>query len=53
MKKWNIETMFKDYKSGGYNLEGTKANTQRLCSLLLLIAISYTGNILLPFHSMI
>ena len=38
--------MFKDYKSGGYNLEGTKAKKQRLCGLLLLIAISYTSNIL-------
>ena len=44
--RMGIETMFKDYKSGGYNLEGTKANTQRLCGLLLLIAISYTSNIL-------
>ena len=45
-KRMGIETMFKDYKSGGYNLEGTKANTERLCGLLLLIAISYTSNIL-------
>ena len=45
-KRMGIETMFKDYKSGGYNLEGSKAKKQRLCSLLLLIAISYTGNIL-------
>jgi hypothetical protein len=25
-----IEMMFKDYKTGGYNLEGSKANIQRL-----------------------
>ncbi len=34
--------MFKDCKTGGYNLEGSKANTQRLTSLILLIAIAYT-----------
>ena len=34
--------MFKDCKSGGYNLEQCKANEQRLLSLVLLIAIAYT-----------
>ncbi len=38
-----IEAMFKDCKSGGYNLEGTKANTQRLTNIVLLIAIAYTN----------
>ncbi len=38
-----IEAMFKDCKSGGYNLEGTKANTQRLTNIILLIAIAYTN----------
>ncbi|NES87414.1 MAG: IS4 family transposase [Moorea sp. SIO2B7] len=38
-----IEAMFKDCKTGGYNLEGSKANTQRLTSLILLIAIAYTS----------
>jgi hypothetical protein len=38
-----IEAMFKDCKTGGYNLEGTKANTQRLTSIVLLIAIAYTN----------
>jgi hypothetical protein len=38
-----IEAMFKDCKTGGYNLEGSKANTQRLTSLILLIAIAYTA----------
>ena len=37
-----IEAMFKDCKTGGYNLEGSKANTKRLTSLILLIAIAYT-----------
>lgn len=42
-----IEAMFRDYKSGGYNLEGSKANTHRLTNLILLIAIAYTSSALL------
>lgn len=38
-----IEAMFKDCKTGGYNLEGSKANIERLTSLILLIAIAYTS----------
>ena len=37
-----IEAMFKDYKTGVYNLESAKANEIRLNNLILLIAISYT-----------
>ena len=37
-----IEAMFKDCKSGGYNLEGSKATIERLTSLVLIIAIAYT-----------
>ncbi|HEY9809044.1 MAG TPA: IS4 family transposase [Halomicronema sp.] len=37
-----IESMFKDCKSGGYNLEGSKASVERLIRLVLLIAIAYT-----------
>lgn len=33
-----IEAMFKDCKTGGYNLEKSHANNQRLNSLILLIA---------------
>ena len=40
--RMGIEAMFKDCKTGGYNLEGSKANQQRLTNLILLIAISYT-----------
>ena len=29
-----IEAMFKDYKTGGYNLEGSKANVQGLTNLV-------------------
>ena len=42
-KRSGIEAMFKDCKTGGYNLEGTKANTQRLTNLILLVAIAYTN----------
>ena len=34
--------MFKDCKSGGYNLEKSHANNQRLNSLILLIALAYS-----------
>ncbi len=37
-----IKAMFKDCKSGGYNLERSHANNQRLSSLILLIAIAYS-----------
>jgi len=40
--RMGIEAMFKDCKTGGYNLEGSKANKQRLTNLILLIALSYT-----------
>ena len=39
-QRMGIEAMFKDYKTGGYNLES--ANETRLNNLILLIAISYT-----------
>jgi len=35
-----IEAMFKDCKTGGYNLGKSHANNQRLKSLILLIAIA-------------
>jgi hypothetical protein len=41
-----IEAMFKDCKTGGYNLEKSHANNQRLNSLILLIAIAYSCAIL-------
>jgi hypothetical protein len=37
-----IEAMFKDCKTGGYNLEGSHADKSRLMSLVLIIAIAYT-----------
>ena len=41
-----IEAMFRDCKSGGYNLEGSQASSQRLTNLILLIAIAYTASCL-------
>lgn len=37
-----IEAMFKDCKTGGYNLEKSHANHERLNKLILLIAIAYS-----------
>jgi Transposase DDE domain len=45
-KRVGIEAMFKDCKTGGYNLEGSKASTKRLTRLVLLIAIAYTSSTL-------
>jgi hypothetical protein len=41
-KRMGIEAMFKDCKSGGYNLEQCQGKDERLLSLILLIAIAYT-----------
>lgn len=41
-KRMGIEAMFKDCKTGGYNLEKCQGNDKRLLSLILLIAIAYT-----------
>jgi Transposase DDE domain len=41
-----IEAMFKDCKSGGYNLEKTQASEYRLNNLILLIALAYSCAIL-------
>ena len=44
--RMGIEMMFRDCKTGGYNLEGSKANSARLTNLILLIAIAYTQSTL-------
>lgn len=44
-KRMGIEAMFKDCKSGGYNLEQCLGQDRRLLSLILLIAIAYTSAI--------
>jgi hypothetical protein len=40
--RFGIEALFKDCKTGGYNLSGSKATIERLTRLVLLIAIAYT-----------
>ena len=40
--RWGIEVMFKDCKTGGFNLEDTKVNDVRFLALFLLIAIAYS-----------
>ena len=42
-QRLGIEAMFRDCKTGGYNLEGSKASPDRLVRLILLIAISLTS----------
>lgn len=41
-KRMGIEEMFRDFKSGGYNLEATKVTGERLIALILLICLSYS-----------
>ncbi|AUB43059.1 IS4 transposase (plasmid) [Nostoc flagelliforme CCNUN1] len=42
-KRFDIEEMFRDFKSGGYNLEDTNVSGQRLISLILLISLADTA----------
>ena len=37
--------MFRDYKTGGYNLEGTGLKGERLIKIIMLMAISYSSAI--------
>lgn len=40
-KRFNIEEMFRDFKGGGYNLEGTQVRGKRLESLILIVCFAY------------
>lgn len=40
-RRMGIEEMFRDFKSGGYNLEGTQVRGQRLSALILLMTLAY------------
>jgi hypothetical protein len=42
-KRFGIEAMFKDCKTGGYNLEGSKASPDKLIRIVLLIALAMTA----------
>jgi hypothetical protein len=41
--RFSIEEMFRDFKAGGYNLEGTNLTGAHLTALVMLIAIAYTS----------
>ena len=45
-KRFAIEEMFRDFKSGGYSLEGSKLGAESLSKLIIVIAIAYTSAIL-------
>lgn len=42
-QRFGIEAMFRDCKTGGYNLEGSGASPERLVRLILLIALAMTS----------
>ncbi len=42
-KRFGIEAMFKDCKTGGYNLEGSQASSDKLVRLVLLIALAMSA----------
>jgi hypothetical protein len=41
-KRFSIEPMFRDFKSGGYNLENCQLKGTRFLAIVLLIAMAYT-----------
>lgn len=41
-KRFDIEEMFRDFKSGGYKLEDTNVNANRLISLIIIISFAYS-----------
>ena len=44
-QRMGIEEMFRDYKKGGDNIEGTNLKGERLVRMILLIALAYTSAI--------
>jgi hypothetical protein len=42
-QRYGIEAMFKDCKTGGYNLEGCQASPERLIALMIVIALAMTS----------
>ena len=43
IQRYGIEAMFKDCKTGGYNLEGCQASPDKLIALIILIAMAMTA----------
>ncbi|MEP0886424.1 IS4 family transposase [Trichocoleus sp. ST-U3] len=52
-KRFGIEAMFEDCKTGGYNLEGSQASPDRLVRLVLLIALAMSAAWLQGQHTSI
>ena len=42
-QRYGIEAMFKDCKTGGYNLEGPQASPEKLIAVMILIALAMTS----------
>jgi hypothetical protein len=42
-QRYGIEAMFKDCKTGGYNLEGCQASPDKLIALMILMALAMTS----------
>lgn len=42
-QRYGIEAMFKDCKTGGYNLEGSQVSPERLMALMIVIALAMTS----------
>ena len=45
-KRFGIEEMFRDFKSGGYNLEKTNLTGDQLSNLLILLSLAYLKSII-------
>lgn len=45
-KRFGIEEMFRDFKSGGYDIEGSYVDNNRLISLMILVTLAYTSSIM-------
>jgi hypothetical protein len=42
-KRFSIEEMFRDFKAGGYSLEGSQLASEILSKLMIVVAIAYTS----------
>ncbi len=45
-QRFDREEMFRDYKSGSYNIEDAQVSEPRLLTLMLLVSIAYTAAII-------
>jgi len=44
-QRMGIEEMFRDFKTGGYDIEGTSLKGNRLINMILLMALAYLKGI--------